>query len=365
MHITPAFLASLLILISLPAPASSDVYYLRDGGKVEGVGVDLGDRVVITVPLGSITVLKTEILRVVKKKSIIDLYREERARTAQTADARHTLALWCESAGLHKQVRIHLREVLAIDPNHAAARKRLGFRRVGNRWMTDDEYHEWKGEIRFRGKWMPPETVAAILQAEVLQKKLAARRQQLANNPQGGNPPGGNQAAGNSPAGNSPAGKKQGQNNGGGGKGVLLSRSLRPSQRFLDKYFVTNPFNYGSAGARIRYGGQYNAHNGSYGYGPVYYGPYSYDGASGGPSTGVYYRGGAYGAGYSPYSGRGNYGGGLRVGYTHGQPGDKRFYGFGLSAGSSSGFGGSTQFVGHSFFGSFRAGKSRVSFSFR
>ncbi len=359
MRTVPAILATLLVMLGGAASVRADVYYLKDGGKIEGKGEDLGDRIRIHVPLGAVTVLKSEILRVVRKKSILDLYQDELVQAARTADGRYQLALWCESAGLHRQVRKHLREVLAIDPNHSEARKRLGYRSVGNRWMTDDEWHEWKGDIRFRGSWMPPETVAAILQAEALQKKLA-QRQQAAGKPQGGQ---GKQAT---PVGANPAkqGKGPGNNGGQGGQGVLLSRSLRPSKRFLDKYFVTNPFNYGSAGARIHYGGQYDATTGNYVYGPVYYGPYSYDGMGGGyPASGIYvngaYSGSSLGSSYSAYSGRGEYGG-LHLFYTINKPGDAFFAQGGLEA--SQGF---NSFVGHSFFGSFRAGKSRVSFSFK
>ena len=49
------------------------------------------------------------------------------------------LAAWCERKGLAKRAERLLREVLAIDPDHAATRARLGYVRHDGRWMTPEE----------------------------------------------------------------------------------------------------------------------------------------------------------------------------------------------------------------------------------
>ena len=50
-----ARLAPLLLAPALALPASADVFYLKDGGQIEGSGVDEGATVLIKVPLGSIS----------------------------------------------------------------------------------------------------------------------------------------------------------------------------------------------------------------------------------------------------------------------------------------------------------------------
>ena len=45
------------------------------------------------------------------------------------------LAVWCEQNGLTQQADVHLREVLRLDPKRESAWKRLGFKRVGGRWI--------------------------------------------------------------------------------------------------------------------------------------------------------------------------------------------------------------------------------------
>ena len=352
----------------------ADVYYLKNGGKVEGRGEDQGTSVVVHLPLGSIRIDKREIERVVARPSILDLYADKLATAARTPAARYDLAAWCEAAGLRTQAHAHLLEVIALDPDHAGARARLGHSRVGTRWLTADELHAFNGEISFRGKWLTPETVASILQAEALQKRLAAAGAGAG----GAGPAAGGPGAGGAGAGGAGAGGAGGQPIGAGSGGappppgkpapLRLARSIRPSQEFLDKYFVTNPFIYGSAGARIHAGQVYSGTEtaGVITEGPVYYGPYPYDGwdVELVPATGV----GVIGAGIAGVragEGTGTPRGGLGFGYQFGRPSDDFFLSGGVGAGRSSGPGGSREHFGHGFFGHFRQGDHRLRFSFR
>jgi Pretoxin HINT domain len=86
-------------------------------------------------------------------------YNARREHAADTVDAQWKLAQWCEQAGLKPEALAHLSRVVKLDPNHDAARKRLGFKKQGNRWVTDAELADEKAEVTAQRKaehhWKP------------------------------------------------------------------------------------------------------------------------------------------------------------------------------------------------------------------
>jgi tetratricopeptide (TPR) repeat protein len=73
-------------------------------------------------------------------------YAGHRVKAPLKADAQYKLALWCEEKGLRDEARAHLATVVRLDPNHAEAWKRLGFKKVGNRWTTDAQAQSEKAQ---------------------------------------------------------------------------------------------------------------------------------------------------------------------------------------------------------------------------
>ena len=66
-------------------------------------------------------------------------YNGRRARMADSADAHWKLALWCEQQGLKPEATAHFTRVTQLEPGREAAWKRLGYRRQGQRWVTDEQ----------------------------------------------------------------------------------------------------------------------------------------------------------------------------------------------------------------------------------
>ena len=66
-------------------------------------------------------------------------YNSRRERTRYTTDAHWKLALWCEQNGLKAEADAHFVVVTRLDPDHEAAWKRLGCRRVNGRWLNDEQ----------------------------------------------------------------------------------------------------------------------------------------------------------------------------------------------------------------------------------
>ncbi len=86
-------------------------------------------------------------------------YAQRRARTAYSADAQWKLALWCEENGLKAESLAHLSAVLRLHSNHDGARKRLGFKKHGQRWLTDEqlaaEHADAEAQRRADKHWKP------------------------------------------------------------------------------------------------------------------------------------------------------------------------------------------------------------------
>ncbi len=73
-------------------------------------------------------------------------YVARRARTPHTANAQWKLAIWCEENGLTAESVAHLWATLRIEPGREAAWKRLGYKKHGQRWVTDAQLAAEKAE---------------------------------------------------------------------------------------------------------------------------------------------------------------------------------------------------------------------------
>lgn len=66
-------------------------------------------------------------------------YRQIRDEYPETVEGQLELAGWCSRRGLTDQKRAHLTKVLELNPNHAGARRELGFRWVNGVWLSAEE----------------------------------------------------------------------------------------------------------------------------------------------------------------------------------------------------------------------------------
>ncbi len=69
-------------------------------------------------------------------------YNEMKEKTPPTAAAQWKLGLWCEEHGLKAEAYVHFAEVVRRDPKRDAAWRKLGFKKVGGRWTTDEQLAE-------------------------------------------------------------------------------------------------------------------------------------------------------------------------------------------------------------------------------
>ncbi len=86
-------------------------------------------------------------------------YNARRASAKETADSQAALALWCERNGLEAEAKAHYSAVVRLDPKREAVWKKLGCKKVGGRWVTEDQLTAEKAEAEVQKaadkKWKP------------------------------------------------------------------------------------------------------------------------------------------------------------------------------------------------------------------
>lgn len=100
-------------------------------------------------------------------------YRRVRERYPLTVAGQMGLANWCEDRGLRDQERAHLTQVVELEPDHAEARRRLGFRLVGLDWISADDIRasaeKQSAEQAALRRWLP--------EVNEIRRQLHSRRQ--------------------------------------------------------------------------------------------------------------------------------------------------------------------------------------------
>jgi hypothetical protein len=100
-----------------------------------------------------------EFLKTPKAAQELARYERERSAAPDTVAGQLQLADWCASRQLADQERAHLMRVIDLNPDHAAARQRLGFIRQGGAWISREETARERSEDAARrdqlAAWRP------------------------------------------------------------------------------------------------------------------------------------------------------------------------------------------------------------------
>ncbi len=160
-------LVCLSFVAVLAAGAAADEVRLVNGNVVEGRAKRVGDTVVVVTTAGEVKLPAKDVASIVPGRSLVDDYDDRVAALAtggkNDGAADHlALAAWCRQNKLKSKSRQHLKKVLAFDPDHAEARKLLGYIRYDEQWMTEVEYYEARGFVLEKGKWVNRETVRRV-----------------------------------------------------------------------------------------------------------------------------------------------------------------------------------------------------------
>jgi hypothetical protein len=167
-----------LLLAAAAGPARADYLVLADGRRIEGkILSESAKEVRIKTSVGELAFPRGEV-RELKREATRDEVYAERLAACKTAEDYHQLGLWCEGEKLKKRAQEHYEKAVALDPDHAGARAKLGFVSYAGRWMTPAErdavlYEEHAAEMRAKGlvehagEWVTPADKAKLEQGLV------------------------------------------------------------------------------------------------------------------------------------------------------------------------------------------------------
>ena len=151
-----ALLPSTLVGLAFLATARADVVTTKDGLVVEGsLARDKDGSVTVTTAHGDVRLPSADVVSITAgdgPRAAADRARRALAKTDATGHFRLALAL--DAQGLGELAREEYVAVLEVEPDQPAARRALGYERVGDRWMTVAEVRRKNGLVLYQGRWL-------------------------------------------------------------------------------------------------------------------------------------------------------------------------------------------------------------------
>jgi len=159
----------IILLISfllLPTVASgTTVLLLKDGGILEGelLNPDEISRKSYQIRTAgglevSLDARLVERVQNRERPAVIE-YNAEVHLTENTIENHLYWARWCNENQLIDQARLHWRQILELDPDHADARRILGYDKTQNGWVSRQGRMEDRGLVWHRGSWRTPQRI--------------------------------------------------------------------------------------------------------------------------------------------------------------------------------------------------------------
>ncbi len=153
----------------------ADEVVLRNGAVFSGVVREDGDRVVVQLDFGSMTFKRIDVRSITRSDDPLKEF-NQKLQAAQGAPGHYDLAMWARDKGLTTKSNEVLKKVIALDPDHAEARKALGYEKVEGSWLEGDELKVARGFVKYNGRWLRRETAERLLEDEKRVSVEADRR---------------------------------------------------------------------------------------------------------------------------------------------------------------------------------------------
>ncbi len=158
-----------------PGPAHADRVFLTSGSMIEGKATRVGEKVIVEMESGYITLSAGAVRRIEQAESEVQRL-EARARELAPNDVQglFVLADYCRDRGMKAREEDFLRRIIALVPDQPEARARLGYVRTEAGWITREEQMRAQGMVKHEGRWLTQEQHLAMqrLEAETRMAQL-------------------------------------------------------------------------------------------------------------------------------------------------------------------------------------------------
>jgi hypothetical protein len=147
--------------------AHADRIVLTSGSVIEGKATRVGEKVIVELESGKLTLSAGSIQRIEQAESEVDRVDARlRALHPQDVHGLFNLADYCRDHGMKAREQELLERVIALAPDHPEARARLGYVRTEAGWVTRDEQLRAQGMVKHGGRWLTPEQLLSVLKLE-------------------------------------------------------------------------------------------------------------------------------------------------------------------------------------------------------
>lgn len=142
----------------------AETFHINNGGTVEGKILERGRPTRIETTDGMILSIDPQMIQEKVKDEHINrrLYNQSAPLQSDTVENHLKISNWCKERYLKDLETIHLERIVELEPDHAEARKRLGFfrdKKNNNEWTTTEQQQSAKGYVAYKGTWRPPQEV--------------------------------------------------------------------------------------------------------------------------------------------------------------------------------------------------------------
>jgi len=152
----------------------AEVFLLQNGGRLEGelLNPDQSPRtmyLIRTLEGAQIGLEARRVAQVLRRRPVELEYEKIKPTYPDTVEGQWALAQWCLEHNLLTQRREHLQRIIQLDPNHAEARRSLGYMQTDGAWKTREEIMTSRGYQWFRGEWRLPQEIELLQEKEAQQ----------------------------------------------------------------------------------------------------------------------------------------------------------------------------------------------------
>jgi hypothetical protein len=164
--------------------ALGEIFVLKSGGRIEGEHLNpqraAGQPYQLKAEGGlRLALAENTVARVIIKSDVEREYEVRFPGVPNTVEGHWEMAEWCQEAGLTDERRRHLAAIIAIDPNHAEARRVLGYTLYGSRWLTQNEFLQSQGYVFHKGSWRLAQEIELELRNRERELSIKGFRQDI------------------------------------------------------------------------------------------------------------------------------------------------------------------------------------------